>query len=469
MKNFNIYTNKLSYNINDEIIFYIEHVSNSKDKICQLELFDFNENKCFDFKNIKFKKIEKIKRKIIRLNETNELTKKVFLAKSKIPNIKSGVYIISYKSLYEKNFNPIFSIVIKTNDKKDITIIYPTNTICAYNRQDGYNLYYSFEHKNNKYENRAVSLPFQRPIKPTNLIYQYLDGFMKYIEKSEFNYKFLSDLDIDDYNNINNTKLIIIIGHSEYWTLKAVKNIEKFNSNGGNLMILSGNIMWWNVKYTDNNKYLKCYKIDAYENEDKEHTCKMLHHVDILNIFGLDFSYGGYGNKKYYKKKQYNRIKFSKSNHDTKNEENINNFNISYNELIKNSRVKNELILNSKNIPGFGGYKIIDNSFFENIINNNEYINILSTESDGLPIKELKNGIPIVDNNILNFEIYKLLGYDIGFRAHKLKILGMIYAQKKKSYGKIFNVGSTEWCSEESFKNEKIRQITDIFIKKFSI
>lgn len=75
--------------------------------------------------------------------------------KLKLPVLKSGIYLINKK----------IPFVLKDKINSEIAIIYPTNTVNAYNFAGGKNLYRSIlpEDSLNQIENRAYLVSFLRP------------------------------------------------------------------------------------------------------------------------------------------------------------------------------------------------------------------------------------------------------------------------------------------------------------------
>ena len=65
---------------------------------------------------------------------------------------------------------------------------------------------------------------------------------------------------MDDYENIRGAKLLVVIGHSEYWTRTARLNFDRFVDEGCHALVLSGNTMWWQVRYSENKDRMICYK-----------------------------------------------------------------------------------------------------------------------------------------------------------------------------------------------------------------
>ena len=115
---------------------------------------------------------------------------------------------------------------------------------------------------------------------------------------------------MDEINNINKTKLLIIGGHSEYWTMKARNNLESIIINGTNILSLSGNTLWWCVDYADNNTKMVCIrekqKIELLKEnikiqKDFSNTmefCSIENNYQKLSpfyILGVDYLIGGYG------------------------------------------------------------------------------------------------------------------------------------------------------------------------------
>ena len=62
---------------------------------------------------------------------------------------------------------------------------------------------------------------------------------------------------------LNNYNTLVINGHSEYWSYPEKIQAENFIKNGGNIIILSGNTCWWQVRYEDNGNTLVCYENPA--------------------------------------------------------------------------------------------------------------------------------------------------------------------------------------------------------------
>lgn len=316
--------------------------------------------------------------------------------------LKSGIFLISNK----------IPFLIKSKFKNsDVLVIYPSNTVEAYNSSNGKNLY-TFDSNTKKYYG-VVS--FHRP----KYVDYYSISFLKKYSDSNFDY--ISDFELEKYTNINNYKLIIFIGHNEYWTRNAKNNFDQFIFNGGNSLILSGNTCWWNVRYSNDFSQLFCYK-DYNKDPEVNPLLKTINWTDqrlestILSSIGADFDHGGYGL-------------------------NVDNGWDGYKILLPNSP-----ILYGTNLKYFDTLKLP------------------SVEYDGtITIFDKINNVPKLDTSKLKFFKVELIGYDFGYRNSKT-IPTFIVFQKTKSSGIIINVCSTNWCSNtglEGTNGNIIKKITD--------
>ncbi|SEL01275.1 hypothetical protein SAMN04488505_1011314 [Chitinophaga rupis] len=314
----------------------------------------------------------------------------------KIPaDIKSGVYLIANQ----------VPVIVKSPAKEiaDFTIVYPLNTENAYCETGRRSLYTVPV---------AKKVSFLRPI-PFSV---YAEGFLKWVIKQNYSYNVISDMDLDDYNNFKG-KVVIIIGHSEYWSRKARRNFDRFVAEGKNALVLSGNTMWWQVRYSDDGTQLICYKGSGEPPvPDSLKTVLWAGNYlkyPIVQSIGCDFDRGGYG-----------------------------------------VPVKNE---------GWNGFKIVQpNSPLLSGLNmkKGDVISCPSNEYDGAPVKGFDaEGTPIIDNNELKFNKVELVGYDFGFRSVKTVATAIVF-KKTVSSGTIVNIPSTNWCTAASFGKEHVVKVT---------
>lgn len=306
--------------------------------------------------------------------------------------LKSGVY-------YFKNSSPF---VVKNPEKKnDVLVVYPSNTINAYNQNGGRSSYT---------KPIGVTLSEKRPTR----LQSQLVAFLQWISKQPYNVDYVSDRELDELSNFQEYKMILIPGHSEYWTRKARRNFDSYINNGGNALILSGNTMWKQVRY-DEDKVV--FYSDYYADSLYPDTLRTSNYAisylkyPIKSSIGLDFVRGGYG-------------------------------------LEKDS--------------GWEGYKIVNQSILLDKTNlkPGDIVSNPTVEYDGAKLVFF-NGIPSLDTSYINFYKQKLIGYDRCFRiTHNYG--AFIVFKKYQHSGIIINVGSNTWCSKgfEGEDGNKIRQIT---------
>lgn len=58
-------------------------------------------------------------------------------------------------------------------------------------------------------------------------------------------------------------QVVILNGHSEYWSLPMLRGLDAFLRGGGNLVVLSGNSLFWRVSFDPSGTVMECRKVDA--------------------------------------------------------------------------------------------------------------------------------------------------------------------------------------------------------------
>ena len=284
------YTDKLSYNNNETIKLY----TNTKEDYHFKWGFITNilRNHILDIIEIDINRNFSVKNTYILL-ENNKIVHDVperGVGIKKFINInisllKSGIYFI----------DELVKIIVK-DINNSIVVLYPSNTEIAYNKFGGKCGYYKWPIKKTEEKNineRADKLSFFRPNIPmfnnlTKNISQYnsefyhMYGFLKLVYNN-YDINYISDVDVENMDNFNNTKSFIIIGHNEYITLKSMKNINKLIKNGINFLSLSGNTFSFEVEYQQN-----CMVFIKDEKKNKRYLSRNDFNLSFLNNFGLD-------------------------------------------------------------------------------------------------------------------------------------------------------------------------------------
>jgi hypothetical protein len=328
----------------------------------------------------------------------------------KIPELKSGLYLWENKVPF----------IVKARDA-NIVVLYESNTVNAYNTAGGESLY-TYD-TITKTSTNTVS--FLRPADVSS----FSREFLKWIDQKNFGrVGYICDLDMDSYDHFKNAKLLILTGHSEYWTRKARRNFDRFVDLGNDALILAGNTMWWQVRYTDDATKLICYK--SFSADPTTDTLlktitwdQPILDYPIINSIGVEYGRAGFGRK-------------------TDN--------------------------------GWDGYKINEqrSPLLEGTgLRNGNIISLSSHELDGTFVKGFDSTGRLVPNNENNhFEKIEIIGYDSvsGFLNDKA-IATWIVLKKTKTSGTIVNTATTDWCSEAAFQGRDashIKKITENMINK---
>ncbi len=328
----------------------------------------------------------------------------------RIPALAPGLYFIAKQ----------IPFVVKAKKSQRTTIVYPSNTINAYGFAGGKNMYESRVPGDSKVA-RVVS--FLRPLAFDNTAYS--ESFFVWAADyfgTEVNY--ICDMDLDEYQYLENTDLLILPGHSEYWTRAARLNFDRYVDSGKHALVLSGNSMWWQVRYNEARNQMHCYKKFA-EDPIPDTLLKTINwhqpalQYSILTSIGADFRYGGYGKKE---------------------------------------------------DQGWDGYKIIaENSplLAGTDLQRGDILPLPTVEYDGIPVVFPEgSNTPQIDTQKIKFHRTNLIGFDKGFRQRETIGTFFIF-QKSPTSGIVLNTGSTDWCNHfEGDAGKNVRTITINAIEK---
>jgi hypothetical protein len=320
-----------------------------------------------------------------------------------LPSLPSGVYLVE----------GTIPLIVKTagfpatpSQQPEVVILYPTNTIAAYNTSGGRSMY-----------SQPVPAPivsFQRPMGDGSN-FAFFDAFLEWLTDTPLPYStgYIADIDLEDYSTLDGVKVLVVIGHSEYWTRQARENFDQFVLSGGNVLILSGNNMWWQVRYSDDLQQMFCYKEvpDPIANpmlKTINWTDSSLKYPTALSV-GADFVRGGFG--------------------------------MAY--------------------PGSGGFRVLspNSPVFRGIfIRSGDVISISTVEYDGAPLLNdpiAEGGEPQLDIAALGAYRAEIIGYEFcsggdnesGPTRVADKVATWIVYQRTATSGVIMNGASTNWCS----------------------
>jgi hypothetical protein len=123
-------------------------------------------------------------------------------------------------------------------------------------------------------------------------------------ENNGYELEYASNMDLELRPEIlKNYRLVLSVGHDEYWSAPMRDNLEKFIADGGNAAFFSGNSVCWQVRWEAGDHALTCWK--QWFNQDplysqKDHrllSTLWSHHLvkrPENELTGVGFLHGGY-------------------------------------------------------------------------------------------------------------------------------------------------------------------------------
>jgi len=220
-----------------------------------------------------------------------------------IPNEwESGYYEITLTCEDETNqAETTLFFVVRSNapgKTSPILLQLSTNTYNAYTNWGGHSLY-SF-HDRDGLQGHRVS--FDRPLR--SQFERWELPFVIWAEQNGFqlDYAVNSDLEFQP-ELLKNYKLVLSVGHDEYWSSPMRDHLEKYIRDGGNVAFFSGNTCCWQVRSEEQGRALTCWKqcyvLDPYFRQKDHRLLSTLwsHHRvgrPENELTGVGFLWGGY-------------------------------------------------------------------------------------------------------------------------------------------------------------------------------
>jgi hypothetical protein len=188
-----------------------------------------------------------------------------------------------------------------------------SNTYQAYNNWGGSCLYsgpkfprVSFDRPFAIYETpRTPGADWYNP--NTNCCHTWDLPFLAWAERAGYAVDCCANLDLERHPELlKRYRVVLSVGHDEYWSGGMRDALEKFIAAGGNAAFLSGNSVCWQVRTEDAGRALVCYKM-AYDQDPvfnpaadaDNRTLTALWSNPLLkrpenHLSGVGFPYGGY-------------------------------------------------------------------------------------------------------------------------------------------------------------------------------
>lgn len=208
-----------------------------------------------------------------------------------------GTYVYRNRRTAEST---LFFIVrpAKPGANTPILLQLSTNTYNAYNNWGGFSLY--GYHGQSQLQGNRVS--FDRPA--VGIFKQWELPFIVWAEQNGYALDYAANSDLEFHPELlENYRLVLSIGHDEYWSGPMRDTLEAFIASGGNVAFLSGNSVCWQVRSEDAGRALVCWKQNFHQDAVyKTGDYRMLstlwsHHLvgrPENELTGVGFLYGGY-------------------------------------------------------------------------------------------------------------------------------------------------------------------------------
>ncbi len=194
----------------------------------------------------------------------------------------------------------VYFVVRSAHPGRDAQILLQlsTNTYNAYNNFGGYSLY--AYHARDKVQGRRVS--FDRP--GGSQFANWEGPFVAWAERAGYRLDYAANSDLELHPEVlDGYKLVLSVGHDEYWSAPMRDSLEAFIGRGGNVAFFSGNSVCWQVRTEDGGRALACWKQSfggdpVYKTDDRRTLTTLWSHPLIGRpenaLTGVGFPWGGY-------------------------------------------------------------------------------------------------------------------------------------------------------------------------------
>jgi hypothetical protein len=183
----------------------------------------------------------------------------------------TGVYVAKLTTVGGSPLeNTIVFVMRDDNPTVDSKILFvlPTADYAAYNTWGGKSLY--FDRLGNgtvaaSGTGRAVKVSFDRPMFEGNDDRDRFFGpdfeTLFWLEKQGYDVSYSDDVAVHQNGaSLKDHDIIVVPGHSEYWSGEQFKAFEDARDAGVNLASFSANTSYWKVRYENGNRTLVCFK-----------------------------------------------------------------------------------------------------------------------------------------------------------------------------------------------------------------
>ncbi len=226
------------------------------------------------------------------------------------PHWRSGYYVVTLRTedsggAYVQRGrrtaeSDLYFVVRSANPGRSSKILLQlsANTYNAYNNWGGFSLYAY----NGRARNQGSRVSFHRP--GGSQFFNWEHPFIVWAERNGYALDYAVNYDLELIPGLLDPyKLVLSVGHDEYWSAPMRDALEGFIGRGGNVAFFSGNAVCWQVRTEPDGPALVCWKQNYFQDPNyKSAQFKTLsslwsHHLvqrPENTLTGVGFLWGGY-------------------------------------------------------------------------------------------------------------------------------------------------------------------------------
>lgn len=131
--------------------------------------------------------------------------------------------------------------------------------------------------------------------------------FVQWAERAGYRLDVATSVDLEvgrDASALQGYRLVLSVGHDEYWSWGMRDAIEAHIASGGNAAFFSGNSVYWQVRFTNEGRTMVCHKYTAHETDPVTKTDESRHMTGLWSdpitgrpentLTGVTMTRGGY-------------------------------------------------------------------------------------------------------------------------------------------------------------------------------
>jgi len=150
-----------------------------------------------------------------------------------------------------------FIVRAPSSDRSKILVQVPVNTWEAYNNWGGKGLYRGSSTGNVP----ANHVSFERPFNERDWVFKNEFPMVRFLERQGYDVSYTTDVDVQRRPwTLLHHRLVLVIGHGEYWTSEIRTALQHARDRGVNLFFSGANTGYWQIRYADHERTIIGYK-----------------------------------------------------------------------------------------------------------------------------------------------------------------------------------------------------------------